>query len=43
MDFNFTPKEGTGIDKLIPHVSEQCRDLIKQLLIYDSEERISAR
>ena len=43
MDFNFPPKEGTGIDKLIPHVTPECRDIIKQLLIYDNEKRISTR
>lgn len=43
MDFNFATKEGTGIDKLIPHVSAPARELINQLLLYDSEKRISAR
>jgi len=33
MDFNFQHKEGTGIDKLIPHATEECRDLIKKFLI----------
>jgi renal tumor antigen len=43
MDFNFPQKQGTGIEKLIPHVSPDCRDLIVQLLRYNQEERISAR
>ena len=43
MDFNFPNKEGTGVDKLIPHVSQPCRELITQLLIYDCDKRISAR
>jgi len=42
MDFNFPVKEGTGIDQLIPHVSEECKDLIKKLLIYNPDERYSA-
>ena len=43
MEIKFSQKQGTGIDKLIPHVSESCRDLIKKLLIYDSSSRISAQ
>jgi len=43
MDFNFPHKEGTGIHKLIPHVSEDCRDLIEKLLSYNPDERINAR
>jgi renal tumor antigen len=42
MEFNFPQKAGTGIEKLLPHVSPDCLDLLKQLLAYDSEERISA-
>lgn len=42
MEFNFTPKTGTGIEKLIPNAPKDCVDLIKSLLIYDSEERITA-
>jgi renal tumor antigen len=42
MEIKFAQKEGSGIDSLIPHVSEQCRDLIKKLLVYDEEGRISA-
>lgn len=43
MEIKFASKEGTGIDKLIPHVSDACKDLIKKLLIYDSETRITAQ
>jgi len=43
MDFNFMHNPGTGIDKLIPHISAECLDFIKQLLIYDPDERISSR
>lgn len=42
MQINFPRKEGTGIDPLIPHASEHCRDLIKKLLIYDEDGRITA-
>ena len=43
MEFNFPYREGTKIDKLIPHVSSQARDLIKKMLVYKSEDRISAK
>lgn len=42
MEFNFPPKKGTGIEKLIPHIEKNCLDLIQKLLIYDPEERITA-
>jgi len=42
LDFNFPQKAGTGIEKLLPHVSADCIDLLKQLLIYDPEKRISS-
>eukprot|EP00742_Colponemidia_sp_Colp-10_P000619 GILJ01000677.1.p1 GENE.GILJ01000677.1~~GILJ01000677.1.p1 ORF type:complete len:552 (+),score=78.06 GILJ01000677.1:158-1813(+) len=43
MDFNFPPKEGTGITKLIPHVSQECQELILKLLAYNPDDRLSAR
>ncbi|KXZ47334.1 hypothetical protein GPECTOR_36g59 [Gonium pectorale] len=43
MDFNFPPKEGTGVPKLIPHVNPECVDLIVKLLSYNPDERLSAR
>ncbi|GFR47371.1 hypothetical protein Agub_g9080 [Astrephomene gubernaculifera] len=43
MDFNFPPKEGTGVAKLIPHVNPECVDLIVKLLSYNPDERLSAR
>lgn len=43
MDFNFAPKTGSGIEKLIPHVSNECVDLISKLLAYDPDDRLSAR
>jgi len=42
MEFNFPAKAGTGIEKLLPHVSADCIDLLKQMLTYDSEKRITA-
>jgi serine/threonine protein kinase len=43
MDFNFPPKEGSGIEKLIPHVIPECIDLISKLLAYNPDDRLSAR
>ena len=43
MDFNFPPKEGTGIKNLIPNVNAECLDLIIKLLNYSPENRLSAR
>ncbi|PNH05738.1 MAPK/MAK/MRK overlapping kinase [Tetrabaena socialis] len=43
MDFNFPPKEGSGVPKLIPHVNPECVDLIVKLLSYNPDERLSAR
>ena len=42
MEFNFPKKEGTGIAKLIPHVSAEAQDVMTKLLIYNHEGRISA-
>lgn len=42
MDFNFPKKEGSGIAKLVPHVSQEAIDVITKLLIYNAEHRISA-
>lgn len=43
MNFNFPPKEGTGIDRLIPNAPPDCVELIKKLLAYNPDERLSAR
>lgn len=43
MDFNFPPKEGTGIAQLIPQVSPVVQDLILKLLAYTPEERPTAK
>jgi renal tumor antigen len=42
MEINFPPKHGTGIDRLMPGTPKECIDLIRQLLVYDPEERITA-
>lgn len=42
MEFNFPKKEGSGIGKLVPHVSQEAIDVINKLLVYNSEHRISA-
>lgn len=43
MNFNFPPKEGTGIDRLIPNAPPECVELIKKLLAYNPDDRLSAR
>jgi len=42
MEFNFTPKEGTGITKLIPNVTQDVQEIITKLLLYDHSSRMSA-
>jgi renal tumor antigen len=43
MEFNFPHvPEGTGIAKLIPHVSPEATDLIIKLLVYNPDNRITA-
>jgi serine/threonine protein kinase len=42
MEFNFPKKEGTGIGKLIPNVSAECREIITKMLIYNADHRMSA-
>lgn len=34
------PQEGTGITKLVPHVSPDCVDLIIKLLAYNPDDRL---
>lgn len=36
-------QEGTGIMKLIPHLSPEGQDLLQKLLMYNPEDRISAK
>ena len=42
MEFNFPHVEGTGIGMLVPQASPEVVDLIKKLLIYNPDNRISA-
>ena len=42
MEFNFPKKEGTGIIKLIPHVTPDAQEIIVKLLEYNADNRISA-
>ena len=42
MEFNFPPQEGTGVLKLLPHASEEVKDLITKMLIYNPDDRITA-
>lgn len=42
MEFNFPKKEGTGISKLIPHVSPEAQDVIIKLTVYNGDHRMSA-
>ena len=43
IDFHFPAQTGTGLRKLIPHVSKDCATLIERMLSYDVETRISAK
>lgn len=43
MDFNFPPKKGTGISKLIPQASSECIDFIEKCLVYNPDDRMSAK
>ncbi len=40
---DFPHKEGTGIRKLLPHVSSECIDLIEKLLTYNPDDRPTSR
>ncbi|XP_022605949.1 MAPK/MAK/MRK overlapping kinase [Seriola dumerili] len=42
MQFNFPPKKGTGISRLIPNCPAPALSLLYQMLAYDSDERITA-
>ena len=43
IDFDFKEQSGSGIEKLIPHVTPAGVDLITKLLLYNPEDRVSAR
>ncbi|KAG8013296.1 MAPK/MAK/MRK overlapping kinase [Nibea albiflora] len=42
MHFNFPPKKGTGISRLIPSCPAPALSLLYQMLAYDPDERITA-
>ncbi|KAM6912904.1 MAPK/MAK/MRK overlapping kinase [Xenentodon cancila] len=42
MNFNFPPKKGTGISRLIPNCPAPALSLLYQMLAYDPRERITA-
>nr|XP_046267894.1 MAPK/MAK/MRK overlapping kinase-like isoform X2 [Scatophagus argus] len=42
MHFNFAPKKGTGISRLIPSCPAPALSLLYQMLAYDPDERITA-
>ncbi|CAD8179014.1 unnamed protein product [Paramecium octaurelia] len=43
MEINFPNKHGSGIERLLQGQTKECIDLIKMLLVYDPEERITAQ
>ncbi|XP_076802266.1 MAPK/MAK/MRK overlapping kinase-like isoform X4 [Clavelina lepadiformis] len=43
INFDFPSKKGTGIEKLLPHASQQCIELIYKMCTYDPDERITAK
>jgi renal tumor antigen len=44
MDFNFHKTRGVGLDKKLERpVAKECLDLMKRLLVYNPEERITAK
>jgi len=43
IEFEFPPKNGSGLAKLIPHASADALDLMHALLVYNPDERISAK
>ena len=42
-DYNFPPKEGTGIRTLLPHVTQDCISFLLSMLAYDPDDRITSR
>ena len=43
IDFDFPQKQGTGLQKLIPHANVDTLDLLARLLTYNPDDRISAK
>jgi len=42
MEFDFPPTVGSGINKLLPNASDDVKDLINKMLIYNPDKRITA-
>ena len=42
-DFDFDYQKGTGFKQYLRHVSNECIDLIKNMLIYDANKRYTAK
>jgi serine/threonine protein kinase len=42
MEFDFPPTVGTGINKLLPNGSDEVKDLITKMLVYNPDNRITA-
>lgn len=43
VNFDFPEQKGIGLAELIPHASSECVDLMKKMLEYDHQDRMSAR
>jgi renal tumor antigen len=43
MEINFPQKKGTGLERLLPNIPFDAKDLLKRLLEYDASLRISAQ
>lgn len=43
MEFNFPTEKGCGLEKYLQHAAPECIDLIRVLLTYDPEQRITAQ
>ena len=43
IDFNFPHAVGTGVAPLVPHIPAECLDMICKMLIYNPDERITAK
>ncbi|XP_046545081.1 MAPK/MAK/MRK overlapping kinase-like isoform X1 [Haliotis rubra] len=43
ISFNFPQKQGTGIQRFLPHVSQEAIELINKMCTYDPDDRVSAR
>lgn len=38
-EYNFAPKQGTGLNALLPNVSAECLELLSSMLLYDPDFR----